>query len=193
MKTLILSIAFIVTGLITAQDQIKIQHTDQDVSYWYPGNVTMRAYNSEGSTFDIPEDRNFELKGDYKLELTVPWSKDPEIYDAKSGTITVSNISNNYYNSFEKSKTIKGDRAKVPSLVSKDVYKSENLQNKYNLKVKFSNNLKFNYIDGKVEATQDKEKLEIKNFYVIQYDSGIFKISFNSENGETWWVFEPYK
>ena len=55
---------------------------------------------------------------------------------------------------------------------------------------KLSNGIEFSYVDGKYNATLNNKYLDIKGKYVIDSKLGILKISFNPNNGETWWVFE---
>lgn len=72
----------------------------------------------------------------------------------------------------------------------KKITDSKSLESKKNLYFKLSNGIEFSYVDGKYNATLNNKYLDIKGKYVINSKLGTLKISFNPNNGETWWVFE---
>lgn len=74
-------------------------------------------------------------------------------------------------------------------LQKKVVAASDERPGRYNLKLYFKNGLQFHYIDGQARAELDGEPQIVEGAYIVHTDLGTAKISFNPENGDTWWVF----
>ncbi|WP_143473241.1 hypothetical protein [Flavilitoribacter nigricans] len=61
----------------------------------------------------------------------------------------------------------------------------------YHLRLTFSNGLVFTYEDGTVGAQLEGEALPVKSKYIIRTKLGTAKVSFDPEDGEVWYVFDP--
>ncbi|MGB3606690.1 hypothetical protein, partial [Psychroserpens sp.] len=68
---------------------------------------------------------------------------------------------------------------------------SEENPKTYNATFTFNNGIVALYQDEKMTATLENEPLKIEGHYLISSKYGLIKLSFNPNNGETWWVFEP--
>lgn len=75
--------------------------------------------------------------------------------------------------------------------VNKEITWSEKLNGKYNLKLAFSNGITFTYNNGEYKASLENKDLQVKSKYIIESKLGTTKFSFNENNGEVWWIFEP--
>lgn len=87
------------------------------------------------------------------------------------------------------------EKIKHSSTISatKTVTHSKVKKGRKNLVLKFTNGIKFSYIDGKTGATLNGKDIYVKGKYLVYSKLGVVKISFNPKNGETWWVFDADK
>ncbi len=75
----------------------------------------------------------------------------------------------------------------------KELIPSKNLKGKYNLNLKLSNGITFEYEDGKYAAKLNGEYVNIEGKYIVETKIGTLKFSFNPNNGVVWWYFENKK
>lgn len=132
--------------------------------------------------------RVIEIKSYHKLIVLPSYKGDRDIYHLKSGKVELAATKKFFENNSKNETLIIDDdhitaHQKVTDSKIKIGYK--------NLEFELNNGIEFKYTDGMFYARLKNQYLDIKGKYIIESKLGILKLSFNPENGQVWWVFEP--
>ncbi|WGD34993.1 hypothetical protein [Olleya sp. YS] len=218
MKTKILTtvmtlIFLLVSNLAFSQnDYLKITRSNNNDDFIkYPPGTTFKLKDEKGKVVysDTSSNREFIIDKSYTLTVFPPYKKSYNTYKLTEGKLEIKN-NKEYFVALKKhkkkSKTSQNNKSKNDSQdnnsevtytggisMKKTLLPSAEKLNTYNATFEFSNGIKASYKDGKMMATLDGKTLKIENKYLIYSDYGLIKLSYNPNNGETWWVFDPKK
>jgi len=186
MRLIAILTATLICQFVIAQGKsLKIQLDDES---YYPPNLRFEVLDDTGKQVlteeDLETDKPIILEGHYTITVFTTWAdgKDTyKVYDEALITLEV-NSSSVSLNKTEQ-KSWHNEQPKV-------VEKSFNVKNgQYDAIIEFENDIFFNYIDGKVEITQNGRPLKLLGKYVVKTSEGFLKISYNPKTKEYWYVF----
>lgn len=190
----VLAFMFLVPAL-HAQDYFTIVVKNDSVTYNYPENSIIEVIGSTGKKSIVKKDEALTLKGDYKLSITVPWRTDPENITSDGGMLEIFVLPKSSSRAIIEKPWSRSEHypekkhTEKPSLTRKELTKSDTLQDAFNILVVFSNSLAVKYEDGVIRAWQNGDEIILENPFIIETSEGLLKFSFDSQNGEFWYVF----
>ncbi len=168
---------------------LKISPTKSE-SISYPPSTPFELKNKNGFLVlkNNDQPKSFSIDEEYTLTVYPTYKKGIDTFQLSSGMLELVNKESNYANGLSKNNyTYESNGLSMSSEITKSTLKESD----FNAKVVFSNGIIFHYEDGKFYAKQNKENLDIKGKYLIYFEGGVIKLSFNQKSGEIWWVFEP--
>ncbi len=196
MKTTLTIIVLLCAYFSTAQDYFSIVVKNDKTTYNYPKNAQITIINELSDSTLIKKDEALTLKGDYTLSIETPWNPERETITSDGGILEIFVLPTERRNyAYHRNPAIitqyeTSNNNSKPSLERKEIMRSNNESENYNLLAVFTNGLVFKYDDGKVRAWLDNKELKVTNHYLIQTPDGILKLSFDPRDGEFWYVFE---
>ena len=172
---------------------LKISKSDKNNDYeMYPPGTKFELKNEHGYiVFKNSDDPGeIDIDGDYTLYVYPSWKKTPDVIKLKEGRLEKV-LKKTYTIPIHEYNTIESNGVTANFKVTD----SEDFKGKKNLYFELSNGITFRYSDGKYNAYLNDEEnyLNIVNKYLVESKMGTLKLSFNPNNGETWWIFEPTK
>tara|TARA_R110001632_G_scaffold43376_1_gene109949 strand:- start:100494 stop:101081 length:588 start_codon:yes stop_codon:yes gene_type:complete len=191
MKTIITTIILLLSIGINAQNTYLKIHKDDTLenTISYPPGTEFELRNEHNYIIlkDNKTPRIFEIDGNYKLIVFPSYKTEKDVYELTKGAKVELRLTKK----FEKPANENIFYIDENSLKSeKKVTDSTIKKGKKNLVFKMSNGIKFQYTDGTYFATYYDEYIDVVGKYVIKTKTGTLKLSFNPNNGETWWVFQ---
>ncbi|GGI57966.1 hypothetical protein [Winogradskyella haliclonae] len=196
MKTKLLTLSTILLFCLSGFAQktyLKVTKSNEPNDYvMYPPGTKFELKTKEGyivfKNSDDPGSIDIEEK--YILYVYPNWKDEAEILELTEGK--VEKLLTYKFRDSRKTSDVKRIHNHGVT-ASSNVTNSKTIEDKKNLEFVLSNGIKFTYKDGVYNATLNEEKLAIKYNYIIYSDLGTLKLSFNSNNGKVWWIFEPVK
>jgi len=170
---------------------LKITQKDT-LSISYPPETKFELKNKHG--YIILKNNNtpriFKIEENYTLLVYPSYKSEIDVFELTTGKIEL--IKAKYYKKGKFNLVTYQSNNETAEFTISD---SESIKNSKNLHFKLSNGMTFKYTDGKYNAYLNTEEnyLNIEGKYYIESKLGVLKISFNPNNGEIWWVFEPKK
>lgn len=156
-------------------------------------------YYPPGTQFDLKNPHGYiilkysetprveEIDGDYKMIISPNWKEGKDIIKLSEGDKVELALTKDFgKDNNQKTVLLNNTRIKV----QKEVTDSKKFEGKKNLRLELDNGILFVYEDGEYYAKLDNKYIDIQNKYVIKTKKGILRVSFNPNNGVTWWVFE---
>ncbi|WP_299521615.1 hypothetical protein [Winogradskyella sp.] len=196
MKIKLLTLVFAILFLSMGNAQktyLKITKSDNVHDFeMYPPGTKFELKTKEGYIiFKNSDDPGIvEIEEKHTLYVYPNWKDDADIFVLTEGK--VEKVLTSTYNDSHKNSGKTATSNNGVTSASK-VTDSEILEGKKNLEFTLSNGITFTYTDGVYSAALDEKILIIKYKYLIYSDLGVLKLSFNTNNGNVWWVFEPTK
>lgn len=193
-KLTILIVCLLITFIgHTQKTYLKITKSNEINNYeMYPPGTKFELKNKHGYIVfkNSDEPGKIDIDDTYILYVYPNWKKEADIFRLTEGFLEKI-PTNDYSMSATKSQSIKSNGATAEYVVRH----SNNLEGQKNLEFKLSNGITFEYFDGNYRAYfKEKENyLHIEGKYLIESDLGTLKLSYNSNSGVVWWVFEPIK
>lgn len=191
MKTFVTSLILMVSLINNAQNTyIKFKVDDKESKYiMYPPGTKFEVKTKEGyiqmKNSENPYKLYIESEG-FRLYVYPTYKSEKDVYHLEKGASLELVLTKHFKDN--DSNNLNYNHNSLTGL--KKITDSKSLESKKNLYFKLSNGIEFSYVDGKYNATLNNKYLDIKGKYVINSKLGTLKISFNPNNGETWWVFE---
>ncbi|MEM6722106.1 MAG: hypothetical protein AAF611_22450 [Bacteroidota bacterium] len=191
--SIIISFSMCAVSVANTNDHsyLRIEIPQKTISY--PPGTPFLAKDTQGNTvlslYDLKQVGTFEITIPITLFVYVSWSDSPDVYQLKSGTL-----------SLQKAKTYKKQLDQTQKTTSKKSHENVYLIKKqyfsydeatgYDVNLEFSNGISFLYRDGKAKAWKNGEALTIKKKYIIETDEGDLKLSYNPKTQKIWWIFD---
>ena len=198
---LAVSVLLMMTSLGLSQNPyLKISLAENSYeSIKFPPGTKFKLENADGELVidDTSIADEFVIDTSHKLTVYPSWKKKTDVFYIEKGKIELIYTPLKMKTKSNKTKgtSYKYDRNKYTNGLSmkKSVERSDLNPNQYNATFKFSNGIVAKYVDGKMTATLEGEKLSVIDKYTIFSKYGVIKLSFRPKSGETWWVFTPKK
>lgn len=185
---LAISLSFIFTkGQELSYLHIELSNTIEN-SVSYPPKTNFQLFDQDGNYVlaDGELDEPFDIGSRHTL-LVYPTYKDKtDTLVIDSGRISMKMGHDNYEISENIDTKMVTDFNKITA--RKELFESKKT-GEQNLILTFENGLVFLYLDGKAKALFQNQEVPIQGKYVVDFDGGTAKISYNPRNGETWWIF----
>ncbi len=177
---------FAFLSLSAQKTYLKITQNEQ--STFYPPGTQFELKNPNGYIVlkysETPREEHID--GNYQLIVSPTWKKEKDIFKLTLGD----KVELVRTGSFSLGKEYKKGVFPLSSVkAEKTITDSQTLASKKNLRLTLDNGLLFVYEDGNYYAKLDSEYIDIQNKYVIKTQKGILRVSFNPDNGVTWWFF----
>lgn len=203
-KTVVSIIIIMMINLGFGQnDYLKITRSDAKNDFIkYPPGTTFELIDESNTVVysDKSTERAFIITKPYTLKVNPPYKEGSNSYYLKEGKVEIKSNAD-YFEAIEKN--TKTDNYGTYTYNENDFTNGLNMKKtlepstvdpkKYNATFEFNNGITAVYTDGKMIAVLDGKELKVEGRYLIYSEYGLIKLSFRPSNGETWWVFEPYK
>ena len=203
MKLYIYICVLLFTAKGFGQDYFAIVKKNDSVTYNYPPYAKIKLIGPDGKTKIIGKDESIDVRGDYRLEIDVPWRDEPEIIEAEGGLFEIFVLPQNIRDKngdYYAEKSVERERHKVrtdaekvnskPRVTYRDVTESKQNPGQYNLLIVFDNDMVFRYNNGEARAWQNSDEIAVTGKYLVKGKKFLLKISFDPKDAETWWVFD---
>lgn len=188
MKIIITTLLILTSFLMSAQ-KTYLKITKDGHPTYYPPGTKFDLKNPHGYIIlkysETP--RVEHIDGNYKLIVSPNWKDEKDIFRLTDGD-KVELVPTKDFGKNENSKNVLLNNMNIK--VQKEVTDSEKYEGKKNLRLELDNGILFVYEDGEYYAKLDNKYIDIQHKYVIKTNKGILRVSFNPNNGVTWWVFE---
>lgn len=167
--------------------KVQLSKDKTNVVYYPPGTqfelknkhgYTLLKYSETPKVYKIDEEHTLYVYPNYK--------ENAEKFKLKPGSRVELALTKNFGK--ERRKNIVINKYAINAY--KKVFNSEKIKGKKNLEFELTNGVKFEYIDGKYNASLKGKYLDIKGKYLIKSKLGLLRLSFNPTSGEVWWIFE---
>lgn len=196
MKKLVIILSLLLSGIAFAQPTyLMIFENDEDLSrITYPPGTSYELRNEEGDLIfnETNYSGDFKISKPHTLTIYPNWKDDPDVYELTQGKLVIAKTEKFFDDhKSEDKKTKSVYQSYGVTLDEKFLSDSETLEGQKNVRLIFSDEVVFDYIDGEARAYQNGKKLNIVGKYLVYSDNGVHKISFNSRTGTTYWVFDP--
>ena len=194
MKTIVTSLILIISLISNAQNTyLKFKVDDKESKYiMYPPGTKFEVKTKEGyiqmKNSENPYKLDIESNG-FRLYVYPTYKSTKDLYHLEKGASVELVLTKHFIDSENNNSHYKYNS----ETGIKKITDSKTLKGKKNLYFKLSNGIEFTYKDGKYNALLNDTYLDIKGKYIINSKLGTLKLSFNPNNGETWWVFENKK
>lgn len=190
MKIIITILVLAISSFGFSQNTYLKISEDNKMSVSYPPGTKFELKDSRGYIILKESDIElvYDINGIYTLQVFPTYKKETDVYNLINGKIEL--VSNKEYMDSIKHKK---DAYQSSGVSLDNTIYTNSLVNKgeTNVALEFSNGVNFRYTDGKVFATLNDNDVEVKGNYLIYSESGVVKISYNPQNKELWWTYEP--
>jgi hypothetical protein len=192
-------IAIIITTLIC--QTIMAQNTSlkfqTDDSYYYPSDLAFEVIDENGKTVltekDLEVNKPIILEGNYEVTIFTTWANGKDTFKVTDEALIALeqnekwvNIQNKKSCCSEATSAENSWNVGKPKVVN-TAFEVNNGQ--YDAIIEFENEIFFNFLNGEAKITEKGETLELIGNYVAKTSEGFFKMSYNPETKEYWYVF----
>jgi hypothetical protein len=183
----------------TTDTYLVVKDNANNSTIQFPGTTDLKLYRNDSLVLTREQmvmNKKYEIKGEQQVILDVSWSDEPKsmtlqdtYIQLKQETANKKTVNNEIPVDLNKEAKSLEEASRVRLSFKSITY----IDGYYNAIMKFSNGITFKYIDGRVSIDQNGKSLPYEKKYVVETNDGIFKLSYDPLDAETWFVFEPKK